>query len=132
MDYNGRMATSALDVTPAEMAEYRATMARDAAADEEHRRALEAKAWDFARLAAARLRDECSATRVMLYGSLARGEFRRGSDVDIAAWGVATDRWLDVVGVGLETGREVEVSTCRAEDMRPEVLASALRDGIDL
>lgn len=128
----GRMATSALDVTPDEMAQYRATMAKDAAADEDRRIELEGHAWTIARAAADRLRDEYFASRVLLYGSLARGQFRPGSDIDIAAWGIDAGQWLNIVGLGLELGREVETNICLAESMRPEVRQAALRDGLDL
>ena len=68
----------------------------------------------------------------LIYGSLARGQFRPGSDIDIAAWGIDAGQWLNVVGLGLELGREVETNICLAESMRPEVRQAALRDGLDL
>ena len=126
------MATSALDVTPEEMAEYRATMRRHAAEDEARRVAMQERAWVVARAAAARLRERYEPSRVLLYGSLARGEMRRGSDIDIAAWGIDASEWLNVVGVGLKIGGEFETNICLAESRRPEVRDAALHDGIDL
>ena len=107
-------------------------MARDAAADESLRIEREARAWDVARLAARRLRDEYGAVRVLVYGSLARGQFQTYSDIDIAVWGVDPDAWLKMVGLGFEVGREIETNIALAESMRAEVRAAALRDGVDL
>lgn len=45
-------------------------------------------AMDLARRLARRLRERYGVRRVVLVGSLARGEFRRGSDIDLAAEGV--------------------------------------------
>ncbi|MFN0145713.1 MAG: nucleotidyltransferase family protein [Dehalococcoidia bacterium] len=126
------MATSALDVTPEEMAEYRAAYRRRLAEAEERRARLELRARALASEAAGVLRERFGATRVLLYGSLARGQFLVGSDIDLVAWGIDSDRWLDVVGVGMELGREVEMSVALAQMMRPGVLTEALQDGVDL
>lgn len=130
--YNGHMATSALDVTPEEMAEYRAAYRRRLAEAEERRARLELRARALASEAAGVLRERFGATHVLLYGSLARGQFLVGSDIDLVAWGIDSDRWLDVVGVGMELGREVEMSVALAQMMRPGVLTEALQDGVDL
>ena len=42
------------------------------------------------------------------------------------------DAWLKMVGLGFEVGREIETNIALAESMRAEVLAAALRDGVDL
>ena len=42
----------------------------------------------------ARLKDEYSATRIILFGSLARGRFHVGSDIDLAVEGVASEAFF--------------------------------------
>lgn len=49
-------------------------------------------AWQAARLAAEVLKEQFKATRVVVFGSVARGVgFTRWSDVDVAAWGLAPE-----------------------------------------
>lgn len=55
-------------------------------------RAREARAL-LPRLVAA-LVERWGATRVVLVGSLLRGDFHRGSDLDLVAWGIPADQWL--------------------------------------
>lgn len=67
----------------------------------------------------------------LLYGSLARGEARRGSDADIAivdagAEWVAAERAAKAACIGLGVRPDV---LCW-EDLRPEVREGAQRDGI--
>ena len=126
------MATSALDVTPEEMAEYRANYARRRREARVRAAEQEGRAWELARQASGTLKERFGATRVLLYGSLARGDFALGSDIDLVAWGIDSDRWLDVVGVGMDLGREIAMSVALAQSMRAEVMREALKDGKEL
>jgi uncharacterized protein len=83
-----------LSITPERMAAYkrgaRERLAREEAATQERR----AAAWQVARHAAARLRDEFGARRVLVFGSLVAGaRFSATSDVDLAVEGIAPDRF---------------------------------------
>ena len=75
------------------------------------------------------LRLQFGATRVVLFGSLARGEATLGSDVDLLVDGLApTD--LVAAAVALERrARPAHVDLVPAQSARPEVLDRALREG---
>ncbi|MBI4702744.1 MAG: nucleotidyltransferase domain-containing protein [Deltaproteobacteria bacterium] len=58
------------------------------------RAALAAQAWEAACRAGASLVGELGAARVLLIGSLARGDFRLGSDIDLVVEGLAPQRFF--------------------------------------
>jgi predicted nucleotidyltransferase len=69
-------------------------------------------AQQLAREAARRLRDEFDAHRVVLFGSAARSSsFTLWSDVDLAAWGLAPERFYAAVAAvtGLSTDIAVDL-----------------------
>lgn len=81
---------------------------------------------------ARRLREDYGARRVVLAGSLARGDFRVGSDIDLAAEGIP-------VGLFFRAGADLEraagglhVDLVPLESANPAYLADLARDGIVL
>ena len=121
------------NLTPEKLAVYRATAQRrreqeDSALD--HRRQ---QAWTAARQAAGLLKTQFNATRVVLFGSLARDSgFTRWSDVDIAAWGIAPEDTLRAIGAILDMNTPVEVNLVDVNTCRASLLAEIERNGIDL
>jgi predicted nucleotidyltransferase len=55
------------------------------------------------------------ARRVVLCGSLARGDFRRGSDIDLAVEGVPADRFFEASAAAAKTAGEFEVDVVPIE-----------------
>jgi predicted nucleotidyltransferase len=81
---------------------------------------------------ARRLREEYGAHRVVLLGSLARGEFRAGSDIDLAAEGVPDEAFFRA-GADLEAAAGgLHVDLVPIESADPAFLADLARDGIVL
>lgn len=81
---------------------------------------------------AVRLRDDFGARRVVLVGSLARGEFAVGSDIDLAAEGLADDRFFRA-GADLEAAAEgLHVDLVPIESANPAFLADLAEEGIVL
>ena len=81
---------TARDLTPADMARYRAAARRRHQAEQEALALRERQARELARQAADLLRAEFHAERVVLFGSLVHpGSFTEWSDIDIAAAGLA-------------------------------------------
>ncbi len=135
------MAT-ALDLTPEQRAEYtkalRRRMTPDPATAARIERRREA-AWVVARRAAADLRERFGASRVVVFGSLARGDFTLGSDVDLAAWDIEPRRYFESVAFLLDLGvdyRDSEggfrIDVVAAEAAPSGLLASIERDSIVL
>jgi len=128
------MTDSLRTLTDEQIAVYRETATRLKEQDREEEKARREKAWAAARMAADLLRDRFHATRVVVFGSLARPHtsFTRWSDVDIAAWGLAPENWLRAMGavMDLDVGFEmnlVDVSICK-----PAILESIEREGVDI
>ncbi len=78
------------------------------------------------------LRDRYGARRVVLTGSLARGEFRRGSDIDLAAEGISDDLFFRA-GADLERAAGgIAVDLVPIESAPPAYLARLDCEGIVL
>ena len=78
------------------------------------------------------LRDRYGARRVVLAGSLARGDFRVGSDIDLAAEGIPDDQFFRA-GADLEASAGgLRVDLVPLESANPDYLADLAREGIVL
>ena len=127
------MNRAALEVTDADRAAYRATALRrraeELAATEAHRE----RAWLAARSAAAHLRANYGATRVAVYGSLARGSgFSRWSDVDLFAAGIPDSRQIAAIADVFYNEQPIQVNVAPLEILKPHVREQALIDAVDL
>lgn len=121
------------NLAPEKLAVYRATAQRrreqqDSALD--HRRK---QAWTAARQAAELLKTQFNATRVVLFGSLARESgFTRWSDVDVAAWGIAPEDTFRAIGAILDMNTPLAVNLVDVKTCRASLLEEIERNGIDL
>ena len=77
----------------------RATLAARKAAERDQVRARAAAVMAALPSAVARLRDECGATEVWLFGSLANGVLHPASDCDLAVRGIAPDRFVHALAL---------------------------------
>jgi len=98
---------------------------------------LTAEAWRHERLAQARVAAQALASfagvkRVLLFGSLARGQAGPGSDIDLWVEGLQEADWLDAVRVARQVVDTAEVDIVRAEWAGPQVAARATAEGIVL
>lgn len=82
--------------------------------------------------AAQALVEELGARRVLLFGSLARGNATLDSDVDLWVEGLAEDAFLDAVSLVRQHITATEVDVVRAEWARASVRERALREGVVL
>ena len=81
---------------------------------------------------AEQLRTDYGVRKVVLAGSLARGDFRVGSDIDLAAEGIPDDKFFRA-GAELErTAGGLHVDLVPLESANPAYLADLARDGIVL
>lgn len=119
--------------TSEELAVYRANAARLRDQDREMEKVRREKAWAAARAAAELLRQEFHATRVVVFGSLARdGSFTKWSDVDIAAWGIDPKDTLRAIGVVMDMDAGVEINLVDVNTATPGLLEAIARDGVQL
>ena len=127
--YNGIMNTA---ITPATMARYRATFrAREAA-----RAASVAERLRTARAAASAaatvLKRDFGATRVLLFGSAARGQgFHDRSDIDLAVEGVQIDQFW-AAGAAAERSAGFELDLVDLTFAQPGLIEHVEATGIEL
>jgi predicted nucleotidyltransferase len=107
---------------------WRERWARDAERDGEAAAAARALADRLAAL----LCERFGIRRVVLAGSLARGEFRRGSDIDLAVEGLPPGELFRAGAALEERAGDVAVDLVPIESASPEYLARLGREGIVL
>lgn len=122
-----------LKLTPEKLATYRATAQRRREQEKPELARRREQAWAAARQAAQLLREQFKATRIVVFGSLARESgFTRWSDVDIAAWGLAPEDTFRAIGAVMDLEVEIPVNLVDVNTCRPPLLSAIDRDGIDL
>lgn len=120
-------------ITPERMEVYRATARRRREEGLEAEKSRRELAWEVARSAAALLKEQFGAGRVMIFGSLAGNRsFSRWSDIDLAAWGLLPEDYFTAVARLQDLSPEFEVDLVAAEYCRPQLLKVILREGREL
>jgi predicted nucleotidyltransferase len=76
------------------------------------------------------LAEDFGATRVLLFGSLARGTVGPTSDVDLLVDGLSLERLIDATVRADRLLAEANADLVPADRVRPEVLTRALAEGI--
>ena len=114
---------------PAEkLALYRETARRRQAKARQAMLARQERAWAIVRQAADLLRRRFDVDKIVLFGSLARGDmFHAHSDVDLAVWGLAEAEYLRAVSSLLDLDGSIDVDLVRMEEANP-----ALRRRIEM
>ena len=126
------MAT-ALELTTEEIDAYRAAALRRQEREQRELAHREERAWELARRAAALLRMEFGATRVMVFGSLVhKGCFTPWSDMDIAAWGIRPVDTFRAIGAVMDIDVKFQANLVDVAACSPSLLATIEQDGVDL
>ncbi|MBE3573564.1 MAG: nucleotidyltransferase domain-containing protein [Moorella humiferrea] len=94
----------------------------------DERRAL---AWQKAREVASLLRETYGVREVILYGSLARGDFREGSDIDLFVRGFTGPYW-QMLARAERVATPFEISIVCEEDALPSLREEVAREGVKL
>ena len=90
-------------------------------------------AWEVAQTAAALLRQNFGATRVVASGSLAhRKWFSQWSDIDLAAWGISAHEFYRAVAVVTGLSPEFKIDLLDPESCRPSLREKIEREGVEL
>ena len=104
------------EISPEEMKGYVEGFRTRLALDSARRRELAARARKAADRCAVRLRAIPDVRRVFLYGSLAKGTFREGSDIDLAVEGLPTELHFRI-WAELEEGEAFRIDLERWEEL---------------
>jgi predicted nucleotidyltransferase len=122
-----------LNLTPEKLARYRATAQRRREEEQIELNQRREQAWAAAHRAATLLRAQFEVSRVVVFGSLARGSgFTRWSDVDIAAWGIAPEDTFRAIGAIMDMDTEIVVNLVDVNTARTPLLKVIEQDGIDV
>lgn len=93
------------------------------------------RAWMVARFVAERLKSRYGATRVIVFGSLARGAgFTLWSDIDLAVWGLSPEDYYSAAGEAMDMGLEADIKVDIVDpgDCGPLFLADIEKKGVEL
>lgn len=125
--------TTVHELTPEDVAAYRAAARRRGEQEQRHLALRKRRAWTLARRAAAVLREEFDAERVVVFGSLVQeGCFTPWSDVDIAAWGIHPHDTFRAMGTVLDLDAEIEVNLVDVETCSASLRTAIEQDGVVL
>jgi predicted nucleotidyltransferase len=124
---------TAVNLTPTEIQRYRDRLkARQTPVSASARLRL-AEAHKIAARAARLLRQDFSASRVMLFGSALSPElFHVHSDIDLAAWGVNEREYYRAVGVLQALDPQFPIDLIRFEEASAGLRTAILQTGADL
>jgi uncharacterized protein len=112
---------------------YAATARARAQARLERLEARRRRGLALAEQAAARLKGEFGARRVVVFGSVLRPKlFHERSDVDLAVWGLDERLYLRALAALLDLDAEISVDLVEAEQAQPELIQLIEKDGIAL
>ena len=109
---------TAKDLSPEELAEYRRRLdqrLKNWKVDE----ALLQRAWQTVHQVAAMLYEDFGATQVAVFGSLAEQDwFSKGSDIDIVAWGIPSDKYFRAVAETIGFSQEFRIELVSFESCK--------------
>jgi predicted nucleotidyltransferase len=122
-----------LNLTPEKIARYRESANKRFQRENADIELRREQAWQEAKRASLILKKQFGATRVVVFGSLARkAGFTRWSDVDIAAWGIAPEDTFSAIGVISELDSDVAINLVDVNTARTSLIEVVERDGIEL
>ncbi len=93
---------------------------------------VSSEALTIAKKIAGVLYEKFGADKVMLYGSLARGDFTSWSDIDIAVWGISVTDFYRAVAFATGVSDKWKVDVVDGQDCQENLRASILEEGIIL
>jgi len=129
------MTRTALDLTSEQYNEYR-TVEMILRRREERGKALEERrhaALRLAKRAADILRGEFGAQKVVLFGSSSHQDwFTEWSDIDLAAWGIESDRFFQAVAVVTALSPEFKIDLVDPVACNPSLRAVIEAEGVEL
>lgn len=96
-------------------------------------RARKKRAFNVAHEAASILRNGFGASKVVIFGSMVTEEyFHSFSDIDLAAWGIPSDRFYNAVAAVTGISSEFKIDLVEPDNCREMVRQSIIKYGIQI
>lgn len=125
--------TTALELTPEEVADYRTAARRRSEQEGLELTLREERAWALARQAAALLREQFGVEQVVVFGSLVhKGCFTPWSDVDIATWGLFPKDTFRAIGSVADIDAEIDLNLVDTGTCSSSLLKTIEKEGVPL
>ncbi len=122
-----------LNITPEQMAVYRATAQRRHQEELQELALRQQCGWEVARQGARLLKEKFGAKRVVLFGSLLDlKRMHQRSDVDLAVWGLDERYYFRAVAGLLDIDPTFSVDLVEVEHARPHILEAINTTGVEL
>jgi len=93
---------------------------------------VSSEALNIAKKIASVLYEKYGADKVMLHGSLAKGNFSSWSDIDLAVWGISTRKFYRAVAFATGVSEKWKVDVVDGQDCQEGLRESILQEGIVL
>lgn len=120
-----------LNISPEQMAEYRATYKKRQEAERKKLDERFERAWEVARHGADLLRSQFEAEKVVVFGSLTNRElFHIRSDIDLAVWGMSDEQCWRAWGVLLDLSPEFSVDLVNVETAPERICQTIETEGM--
>jgi predicted nucleotidyltransferase len=124
---------TAAQLTKEEIESYRDALRRRQEHELQDLQRRKDRAWALARQAAVLLKEEFGASRVVVFGSLARDDlFTLWSDVDLAAWGLRSQDTFRAIGAVYDLDAVIPINLVDVNAARASLLETIRREGIEL
>jgi len=126
--------STAFEMTSEELSKFKPT--KKIAASGGQSRLLEkrrVKALELAKKASFLLRQRYGAKRVVVFGSLAMAKsFSVWSDIDLAAWGIAPDKFFSAVAAVTGLSPDFKIDLVEPDTCREAIKSSILKHGVEI
>jgi len=120
---------TAIDIDPSMLEQYRPFKLHEM---KKPKSTLYREALKVAKKISGELKKQFSAKRVMLFGSLSRGDFSTCSDIDLAVWGIPTDDYFRAIAFACGISEVWKVDVVDAQECSDTLREVILEEGIEL
>jgi predicted nucleotidyltransferase len=120
---------TALEITPSKWRDYRPFKLSE---EQEATSSSLSEAIDVAKSIANELINRFGSKKVLLFGSLARGDFNRWSDIDLAVWGIPPDNYYKAVAFASGFSSVWNVDIVDPDDCTEALRDIILQEGVEL
>jgi uncharacterized protein len=124
---------TASQLTKEEIETYRRAFRKVREHESRHVRERRKRAWSLAYKAGSILKEKYNASKVVIFGSLARkNTFTMWSDVDLAAWGIRPEDTFRAIGEIFDLDEEITVNLVDINAAPWSLIKTIEKDGIEI